>query len=214
MVRKAWRKRAVQFRKNLRATQNGRNIRPSSERADSCSCFTICSTTNFSFLFLSSFFSQPGSSFTSEKFPLRRQVNTNSLFDSTFPNFLSFHHSFFFRPLFLRSRETKDDNRREESTWCDLDCRSNFISVSCRLSPTRPSERFASARSIGLVTRANQRRDNLNANVCEENVSWGNHILLEQRGKGRKGRGFEVFDDGKIFIVCEGEWYFRFHIAV
>lgn len=112
------------------------------------------------------------------------------------------------------SRETKDDNRREESTWCDLDCRSNFISVSCRLSPTRPSERFASARSIDLVTRANQRRDNLNANVCEENVSRGNHILLEQRGKGRKGRGFEVFDDGKIFIVCEGEWYFRFHIAV
>lgn len=58
-----------------------------------------------SFLFLSSFFSQPGSSFTSEKFPLRRQVNTNSLFDSTFPNFLSFHHSFFFRPLFLERNE-------------------------------------------------------------------------------------------------------------
>lgn len=65
-----------------------------------------------SFLFLSSFFSQPGSSFTSEKFPLRRQVNTNSLFDSTFPNFLSFHHSFFFRPLFLERNEGRQSERR------------------------------------------------------------------------------------------------------
>lgn len=213
MVRKAWRKRAVQFRKNLRATQNGRNIRPSSERADSCSCFTICSTTNFFFSFPFFFF------FTTWFFIYQRKVSTPTPSEHQFVVRLDFSKfslfpSFIFLSSFLPSRETKDDNRREESTWCDLDCRSNFISISCRLSPTRPSERFASARSIGLVTRANQRRDNLNANVCEENVSRGNHILLEQRGKGRKGRGFEVFDDGKIFIVCEGEWYFRFHIAV
>lgn len=61
---------AVQFRKNLRATQNGRNIRPSSERADSCSCFTICSTTNFFFSFPFFFF------FTTWLFIYQRKVST------------------------------------------------------------------------------------------------------------------------------------------
>ena len=174
---------------------------PRSKRADSC--FTICSTTNFSFFFFFFFYNLvlhlPEESFHRGK--IRRQVNAKSLFDSTSPNFLPFHHSFSFPSSLPPSFEQTNEGRQSEGR-VDLDCRSNFILVSCRLSP---SERSASARSIGLVTRANQRRDNLNANVCEENVSRGNHILLEQRGKGRKGReeGFEVFDDGKIFIVCE-----------
>lgn len=37
-------------------------------------------------------------------------------------------------------------------------------------------------------------------------------IFFWSNEKGRGGR-FKVFDDGKIFIVCQGEWYFRFHIA-
>lgn len=38
-------------------------------------------------------------------------------------------------------------------------------------------------------------------------------FFWSNEGREGKGGGFEVFDDGKIFIVCEGEWYFRFHIA-
>lgn len=42
---------------------------------------------------------------------------------------------------------------------------------------------------------------------------WSNEEGKGERERGRGEGRFKVFDDGKIFIVCQGEWYFRFHIA-